>query len=164
MNEYEIVSKTNGRYHMPSAIYIFRNGLLTDFVCLYTYEFCLSLCKIVRSSVILLLPLLASPWSCGSCQDVFAPDLLVPVRMSLLQILWFLSGCLCSRSCGSCQDVFAPDLVVPVRMPLLQILWFLSGCLRSRSCGSCQDAFAPDLVVLIRMSSLQIQINHPLQK
>ena len=31
--------------------------LLTDFVCLYTYEFCLSLWKIVRSSVILLLPL-----------------------------------------------------------------------------------------------------------
>jgi hypothetical protein len=32
--------------------------LLPDFVCLYTYEFLLSLCKIVRSSVILLLPLL----------------------------------------------------------------------------------------------------------
>jgi hypothetical protein len=31
--------------------------LLTDFVCLYTYEFWLSLCKIVRSSVIMLLPL-----------------------------------------------------------------------------------------------------------
>jgi hypothetical protein len=31
---------------------------LTDFVCLYNYEFGLSLCKIVRSSVILLLPLL----------------------------------------------------------------------------------------------------------
>ena len=31
--------------------------LLTDFVCLYIYEFWLSLCKIVRSSVILLLPL-----------------------------------------------------------------------------------------------------------
>ena len=31
--------------------------LLTDFVWLYTYEFWLSLCKIVRSSVILLLPL-----------------------------------------------------------------------------------------------------------
>jgi hypothetical protein len=31
--------------------------LLTDFVCLYIYEFGLSLCKIVRSSVILLLPL-----------------------------------------------------------------------------------------------------------
>ena len=29
--------------------------LLTDFVCLYNYEFWLSLCKIVRSSVILLL-------------------------------------------------------------------------------------------------------------
>jgi hypothetical protein len=46
--------------------------LLTDFVCLYNYEFWLSLCKIVRSSVILLLPLssnyshqnsnLFSPW------------------------------------------------------------------------------------------------------
>jgi hypothetical protein len=31
--------------------------LLTDFVCLYIYEFWLFLCKIVRSSVILLLPL-----------------------------------------------------------------------------------------------------------
>jgi hypothetical protein len=31
--------------------------LLTDFVCLYNYEFWLSLCNIVRSSVILLLPL-----------------------------------------------------------------------------------------------------------
>jgi hypothetical protein len=31
--------------------------LLTDCVCLYTYEFWLSLCKIARSSVILLLPL-----------------------------------------------------------------------------------------------------------
>ena len=30
---------------------------MTDFVCLYNYEFWLSLCKIVRSSVILLLPL-----------------------------------------------------------------------------------------------------------
>jgi hypothetical protein len=29
---------------------------LTDFVCLYTYEFLFPLCKIVRSSVILLLP------------------------------------------------------------------------------------------------------------
>ena len=31
--------------------------LLTDFVCLYNHEFCLSLFKIVRISVILLLPL-----------------------------------------------------------------------------------------------------------
>jgi hypothetical protein len=31
--------------------------LMTDFVCLYNYEFALSLCEIVRSSVILLLPL-----------------------------------------------------------------------------------------------------------
>jgi hypothetical protein len=34
--------------------------MLTDFVCLYNYEFRLSLCKIVRSSVILLLPLLSN--------------------------------------------------------------------------------------------------------
>jgi hypothetical protein len=31
--------------------------LLTDFACLYNYEFWLSLCKIVRSSLILELPL-----------------------------------------------------------------------------------------------------------
>jgi hypothetical protein len=37
--------------------------LLTDFVCLYNYEFGLSLCKIVRSSVILLLPLFNSDFS-----------------------------------------------------------------------------------------------------
>jgi hypothetical protein len=34
--------------------------LLTDFVCLYTYGFWLSLCKIARSSVILLLPLVGN--------------------------------------------------------------------------------------------------------
>ena len=34
--------------------------LLTDFICLYIYEFWLSLCKIVRGSVILLLPLFVS--------------------------------------------------------------------------------------------------------
>ena len=36
--------------------------LLNDFVCLYNYEFGLSLCKIVRSSVILLLPL-STQWN-----------------------------------------------------------------------------------------------------
>ena len=41
---------------VPSAVFpVFR--LLTDFVCLLTYEFCLSLWKIARYSVILLLPL-----------------------------------------------------------------------------------------------------------
>ena len=35
--------------------HIFR--VLTDFVCLYTYEFWLSLCSIVRSSLIFLFPL-----------------------------------------------------------------------------------------------------------
>jgi hypothetical protein len=40
---------------------LFRNlsWLPNDYVCLYTYEFWLFLCKIVRSSVILLLPLSA---------------------------------------------------------------------------------------------------------
>jgi hypothetical protein len=41
----------DGHYGFP----VFR--LLTDFVCLYTYECSLSLWKIVRSSIILLLPL-----------------------------------------------------------------------------------------------------------
>ena len=43
------------KHHYITVFTVFR--LLTDFVCLYTYEFCLSLWKIVRSSVILLLPL-----------------------------------------------------------------------------------------------------------
>ena len=38
--------------------YDFHSFPVVDFVCLYNYEFWLSLCKIVRSSVILLLPLL----------------------------------------------------------------------------------------------------------
>jgi hypothetical protein len=37
--------------------------LLTDFVCLYTYEFWLSLCTIVGSSVILLLPLFVNNYN-----------------------------------------------------------------------------------------------------
>ena len=44
--------------------------LLIDFVCLYTYEFWLSLCKIVRSSVILLLPLFIRPMKIWSKLDV----------------------------------------------------------------------------------------------
>jgi hypothetical protein len=47
--------------------------LLTDFVCIYNYEFWLSLCKIARSSVILLLPLcLMLPENCENRND---PDL-----------------------------------------------------------------------------------------
>jgi hypothetical protein len=45
----------NPPFRVITVFTVFR--LLTDFVCLYTYEFWLSLCKIVRSSVILLLPL-----------------------------------------------------------------------------------------------------------
>ena len=62
-----------GALKSDSTHHIFRNActklgslqfsvfrLLTDFVCLYNYEFWLSLYKIVRSSVILLLPLFIS--------------------------------------------------------------------------------------------------------
>jgi hypothetical protein len=45
-------------------------SLLTDFVCLYTYEFQLSLWKIVRSSVILILPLFISFCLCKK-QELF---------------------------------------------------------------------------------------------
>jgi hypothetical protein len=49
------MSQIGGFIRVVGLNTVFR--LLTDFVCLYTYEFSLSLCKIVRSSVILLLPL-----------------------------------------------------------------------------------------------------------
>ena len=59
--------------------------LLTDFVCLYNYEFWLSLCKIVRSSVILLLPLFIGwdfyqtwPWTTQQVCD-FRLTLLKPM-------------------------------------------------------------------------------------
>ena len=53
---YEIaVSGVIADMYRITVFTVFR--LLTDFVCLYNYEFGLSLCKIVRSSVILLLPL-----------------------------------------------------------------------------------------------------------
>jgi hypothetical protein len=45
--------------------------LLTDFVCLYTYQFWLSLCKIVQSSVILLLPLFIIRYSVSLSRTPF---------------------------------------------------------------------------------------------
>ena len=59
MDEATKMSDTNhprNTFCSKESFTVFR--LLTDFVCLYNYEFWLSLCKIVRSSVILLLPLL----------------------------------------------------------------------------------------------------------
>jgi hypothetical protein len=47
-----------GQVRVITIFTVFR--LLTDFVCLYTYEFWLSFCKIVRSSAILLLPLFSN--------------------------------------------------------------------------------------------------------
>jgi hypothetical protein len=52
-NHRPVLQDTDKFYHIIFTVF----RLLTDFVCLYTYEFLLSLCKIVRSSVILLLPL-----------------------------------------------------------------------------------------------------------
>ena len=50
-----LILKSIHQVRVITVFTVFR--LLTDFVCLYNYEFWLSLCKIVRSSVILLLPL-----------------------------------------------------------------------------------------------------------
>ena len=52
--EHIILQKCLYQVRVITVFTVFR---LTDFVCLYNYEFGLSLCKIVRSSVILLLPL-----------------------------------------------------------------------------------------------------------
>jgi hypothetical protein len=54
----------NYQVRIITVFTVFR--LLTDFVFLYTYEFWLSLCKIARSSVILLLPLLSVNTPCIS--------------------------------------------------------------------------------------------------
>ena len=66
-------------------ISIFRRSI----VCLYTYEFLLSLCKIARSSVILLLPLFALAWNicviycCYSC-TIYWLYLFIMIRLRLV--------------------------------------------------------------------------------
>ena len=54
-----LTTEQHEHHKQPGLTKVYRDSiqLLTDFVCLYNYEFWLSLCKIVRSSVILLLPL-----------------------------------------------------------------------------------------------------------
>ena len=64
--------------------------LLTDFVCLLTYEFCLSLWKIARCSVILLLPLFAiGLWKSSDSVVFFF------LCFSFYYVHWFQRGCLC---------------------------------------------------------------------
>jgi hypothetical protein len=53
----DILVMTGDVQRKVAGLDLLRDSNLTDFVCLYTYELWLSLCKIVRSSVILLLPL-----------------------------------------------------------------------------------------------------------
>jgi hypothetical protein len=62
--------------------------LLTDFVCLYHYEFWLSLYKIVRSSVILLLPLLDGGFAKKNKKNITQPEnpytFIYPVNWEIL--------------------------------------------------------------------------------
>ena len=76
--------------------------LLTDFVCLYTYEFWLSFCKIVRSSVILLLPL------CNQYLSPLTLCIIIPLRQGVLDTT------LCDkvRQCLATGWWFSPDTLV----------------------------------------------------
>jgi hypothetical protein len=78
--------------------------LLTDFVCLYTYEFWLSLWKIVRSSVILLLPL----FRIVGRVTVFVP----PVETAQFNALPGFSGVRAAQSSIVCGEVFCKWLSV----------------------------------------------------
>jgi len=79
-------------YYIITVFTVFR--LLTDFVCLYTYEFWLSLCKIVRSSVILLLPLLVmSLYNDVGCRLVFLSELFTVCILNLID-KWTYCNCL----------------------------------------------------------------------
>ena len=75
-----------------SSFRVFR--LLTDFVCLYNYEFWLSLCKIVRSSVILLLPLFVVCWFSRYEKELCHPEewfFGYPLSVASFQCFLFLS-------------------------------------------------------------------------
>ena len=83
---------------MISGFTVFR--LLTDFVCLYNYEFGLSLCKIVRSSVILLLPLFIEINNTNPEKDRAVSDLLL--SKGYLQSKWNIrSACVTGMDCSS---------------------------------------------------------------
>jgi hypothetical protein len=77
------MSDMNKLYLSPFTVF----RLLTDFVCLYNYEFWLSLCKIVRSSVILLLPL-------------FTKTDIIIVLVGLLLLMIFLH--ILTQPCSGC--------------------------------------------------------------
>ena len=66
---------------------------LTDFVCLYNYEFWLSLCKIVRRSLILLLLLFVidSSWKKLCITTKVNPP---TTQMTLVDVGYFLTFCL----------------------------------------------------------------------
>jgi hypothetical protein len=66
--------------------------LLTDFVCLYAYEVWLSLCKIVRSSVILLLPLF-TPDISGVRVTRYLALYVIFCRLLLVLLSFFLCHC-----------------------------------------------------------------------
>ena len=69
--------------------------LLTDFVCVYTYEFWLSLCNIVWSSIILLLPLLTITYRLSWNAEVNKTYLkknkpIVYSQESYIVIMWYI--------------------------------------------------------------------------
>jgi hypothetical protein len=84
---YSWVSLYNHNPHNFTVLYqvrvimvftVFR--LLTDFFGLYTNQFWLSLCKIVRSSVILLLPLYWGVWSYRLCNGLSVGQIVSSVQ------------------------------------------------------------------------------------
>ena len=108
--------------------------LMTDFVCLYNYEFWLSLCKIVRSSVILLLPLLDHLLVLAIFMTLLKichfplsnlPHSLVLLKDSLgrKSLPYFMSGMSCIFSI----------LLYPFNAPVLSSTW--SRYLLSKTCS-----------------------------
>jgi hypothetical protein len=115
-----VISNASGRFgtlKSDSTHHFFRNActksgslrfsvfwLLTDFVCLYTYEFWLSLCKIVRCLVILLLPLL-DIFPLISLSDIFSIN-----RLRFLKII------------GQCDIKHIMMLPIKIIMSILKVL------------------------------------------
>ena len=86
---------------------IFR--LSTDFICLYTYEFCLSLGKIARSSVILLLALFSN------LQYSSFTDLVLWIEIRTLDILLLM------------------NIVILLTLNILRVFWRLKRLSSSES-------------------------------
>ena len=104
-------------------LFLFAIILSVIFVCLYNYEFWLPLCKIVRSSVILLLPLFTSleyPFIISMIVSVQIYMHLKPISLYFISLFGTVSFLLCLPF--ERRETYCFSLIFFLPLPLLLLL------------------------------------------